>query len=65
MSDLTICTRIEHVGGGYVVTVRSPYGSKAGCGFGDVVCPTIDDVLDLIRKADIDPIKRAPKEAAK
>ena len=55
MSGLIITSEILHVKGGYIVKLRWPYGGSPG-GYGEVVALTMNEVLDLIVKADVDPV---------
>ena len=57
MRDLRIIEAVDHVMGGYVVHVRWPLGGDV-TGYGKVICLTLEDVFDLIKKADIDPIMK-------
>ena len=52
MSTLVICREIRHVQGGYIVHLRWPYGPDVG-GYGEVICETLEEVFDELRKADV------------
>ena len=53
VTTLLICRQIRHVQGGYIVELRWPYGPDVG-GYGEVICETLDEVFDLLRKADVE-----------
>ena len=46
---VVLVKEIRKVSNGYIVEVRWPYGNEP-CGYGEVICPTIEDVIALIRK---------------
>ena len=50
MGPLVICKEIRQVEGGWIVECRWPYGGIPA-GFGEVVCTTWDEVVDLLTKA--------------
>lgn len=47
---LVICKEIRKVGGGYIVECRWPYGPEP-CGYGEVICRTWQEVIELLTKA--------------
>ena len=49
-----MCKEIRQVSGGFIVEARWPYGPEPS-GYGEVICKTIDDVCDLIRKTAVSP----------
>jgi len=54
-SNVTLCKEIRHVPGGYIVEAPWPYGPTV-MGHGEVICKTLDEVFQLLEKADINPI---------
>jgi hypothetical protein len=50
---MKVCDGIEKVNGGYIVTVRFPYGSYHDDG--KVICATFEDVIKLLRKSANEP----------
>lgn len=53
MSTCTMVKEIRKVTGGYIVEARWPYGPDPG-GYGEVVCTTFKEVVDLLKKTDPD-----------
>lgn len=47
-----VCRSIRRVYGGYIVEIRHPYGGSYP--FGEVVCKTFDEVVELLRKASLE-----------
>ena len=47
-----ICKEIRQVQGGFIVEVRWPFGPDVS-GYGEVICRTFSEVIDLLRKATI------------
>ena len=47
---LIICREIRKVKGGYIVECRWPYGPEPS-GYGEVICVTWQDVIELLTKA--------------
>ena len=58
---MIVCQEIRKVAGGYIVEVRHPYHDEGGMGCGEVVCPTFDDVIALLRKAAADASAKDPR----
>jgi len=50
--QIEVCRSIRRVPGGYIIEIRYPYGSSFP--FGEVVCKTFDEVVDLLRKASLE-----------
>ena len=53
MSDIIVCKEVRQVKGGFIVEMRWPFGDEPS-GYGEVVCKTIDEVVELIREAVIE-----------
>lgn len=49
--NVKLIDELLHVKGGYIIKVRYPFGPSPS-GYGEVVCKTLDEAIDLIRKAD-------------
>ena len=46
---MRVCESIERVNGGYIVTIRFPFGHYGD--HGKVVVATFDEVIELLRKS--------------
>jgi hypothetical protein len=46
---MIVCREIRKVAGGFIVEVRHPYGDKMP--FGEVVCTSFEEVIDLLKRA--------------
>lgn len=48
--NITICTKIRKVKGGFIVNLRWPYGPDPG-GYGEVICKDFGEVIEVLREA--------------